>query len=189
MADDERWVGRLLVATPRLEHPTFRRTVILLLDHADGGAFGVVVNRPLEVDVAAVLPAWQPWVSAPRYLFQGGPVGLDSALGVVAVPSAPGGRTPVGVDRVVASFGLLDLDLEPADVVAQVPDLRIFAGYAGWSAGQLEEEVAEGSWWVLDARPEDPFAADPQELWHRVLRRQPSDLALYSTWPDDLTLN
>ncbi|HZI98302.1 MAG TPA: YqgE/AlgH family protein, partial [Actinomycetales bacterium] len=78
-------VGRLLVATPRLDHPTFRRAVILLLDHDEEGALGVVVNRPMAVDVDAVLPTWQPLATVPGRLYSGGPVAVDSALGLVAV--------------------------------------------------------------------------------------------------------
>ena len=80
-------VGRLLVATPLLEHPTFRRTVVLLLDHDDDGALGVVVNRPSAVDVEAVLPHWQRLATVPGRLFAGGPVQQDSALGLVTVPA------------------------------------------------------------------------------------------------------
>ena len=86
MAGLARLTGRLLVATPRLTDPNFRRTVVLMLDHGDDGALGIVVNRPLEVSVSAVLPSWQPYATEPGRLFQGGPVALDSALGVVAVP-------------------------------------------------------------------------------------------------------
>jgi len=86
LPDGRRLVGRLLVATPSLRSPAFSRTVVLLLDHGDEGALGVVLNRPMEVEVAAVLPDWQPYVTEPGVLFQGGPVALDSALGLVSVP-------------------------------------------------------------------------------------------------------
>jgi len=85
--------GRLLVASPHLVDPNFHRTVVLLLDHNDEGAFGVVLNRPLPVEVDAVLPGWQDVVSHPEGLFQGGPVGLDGALGI-AVPAADPARRP-----------------------------------------------------------------------------------------------
>src|SRR3954470_14766577 len=103
--------GRLLVASPRLADANFRRSVVLVLDHGDDGALGVVVNRPLEVDVSAVLPAWQPSAPMPALLFRGGPVALDSALGVLAVPGAD--DEPVGVRRILGSLGLVDLDTPP----------------------------------------------------------------------------
>lgn len=180
--------GRLLVATPRLEHPTFRRAVVLLLDHGEDGALGVVVNRPTDVDVDAVLPAWQPFVAVPGRLFQGGPVALDSALGLVAVPGSEDDE-PLGVRRLSGSLGLVDLDTPPEVVVPELTGLRIFAGYSGWGAGQLEGEIADGSWYVLEAEPGDAFTDNPEDLWADVLRRQGGDLALVATFPDDPALN
>jgi len=183
----DRLIGRLLVATPTLEDPNFRRTVVLVLDHSDDGALGIVVNRPLDVDVAAVLPAWQPYTTNPGRLFQGGPVQLDSALGLVAVPGD--GREPDGVRRIIGSLGLVDLDTPPDALAGDVAGLRIFAGYAGWSSGQLEDEIGEGAWYVVDSEPRDPFTDAPEGLWRAVLRRQRGDLALVSTYPDDPTMN
>jgi putative transcriptional regulator len=187
MAGVARLTGRLLVATPRLTDPNFRRAVVLMLDHGDDGALGIVVNRPLEVDVAAVLPGWQPYATAPGRLFQGGPVALDSALGVVAVPGDD--VEPMGVRRIIGSLGLVDLDTPPQVVVGGVAGLRIFAGYAGWSGGQLEEEIRDGAWYVIEAEPRDPFTDSPQVLWRDVLRRQRGELALVSTYPEDPSLN
>lgn len=187
MAGVTRLTGRLLVATPRLTDPNFRRTVVLMLDHGDDGALGIVVNRPLEVNVSAVLPSWQPYATEPGRLFQGGPVALDSALGVVAVPGDD--AEPMGVRRIIGSLGLVDLDTPPQVVAGGVAGLRIFAGYAGWSGGQLEEEIHEGAWYVVDSEPRDPFSDAPHRLWREVLRRQRGDLALVSTYPEDPTLN
>ena len=179
--------GRLLVATPTLVDPNFRRAVVLLLDHNDDGALGLVVNRPLEVDVSAVLPAWQPYATDPGRLFQGGPVELDSALGLVAVPGDS--QEPLGVRRLVGSIGLVDLDAPPEVVAGELAGLRIFAGYAGWSDGQLEREIEEGAWYVVGSESSDAFTASPQTLWRSVLRRQGGDLALVSTFPEDPALN
>jgi putative transcriptional regulator len=175
--------GRLLVATPVLGDPNFRRTVVLMLDHTEAGALGVVLNRPLVAEVSTVLPAWQKHVTAPRRLFQGGPVGLDSALGVVVVPGDD--AEPPGVRRLVGSLGLVDLDTAPSGLSDAVTGLRIFAGYSGWGAGQVEKEIAAGSWFVVEAESRDPFTPEPERLWTSVLRRQRGDLALVSTFPDD----
>lgn len=177
----------MLVATPLLEDPSFRRAVVFVLDHGDDGALGIVVNRPLDVGVATVLPDWQPFVTAPGSLFQGGPVARDSALGIVTVPGDD--EDPVGVRRIIGSFGLIDLDAPPEVVAGGVAGLRIFAGHAGWSAGQVEQEIGQGAWYVLDAESRDPFSDRPGTLWHQVLRRQRGDLALLSTYPEDPTLN
>lgn len=187
MAVSERLVGRLLVATPLLTDPNFTRSVVLVLDHNDEGALGIVVNRPLEVDVSAVLPAWQPHVTAPGRLFRGGPVALDSALGVVAVPA--GAAEPVGVRRIIGSLGLVDLDTPPQVVSGGVTGLRIFAGYAGWGDGQVEGEIDEGAWYVVDAEPRDAFSDEPQLLWSQVLRRQRGELSFMATFPADPAQN
>jgi len=155
MGKEPRLVGRLLVASPTLTDPNFLRSVVLMLDHNDDGALGVVVNRPLDVDVRAVLPGWQPHVTAPGRLFKGGPVALDSALGVVAVPGERG--EPVGVKRIIGALGLVDLDTPPEVVVGGVTGLRIFAGYAGWGAEQLvamwgHPDQTEGPLHLLDER-------------------------------------
>jgi putative transcriptional regulator len=179
--------GRLLVASPTLEDANFRRTVILMLDHGNDGALGLVVNRPMEVDVSSVLPAWQPYTTAPGRLFQGGPVQLDSALGLVAMPG--NGAEAVGVRLLNGSIGLVDLDAPPEVIASGLAGLRIFAGYAGWAAGQLEGEIGEGSWYVVDSEPRDAFSDYPERLWREVLRRQRGRLAMISTFPDDPSQN
>lgn len=184
--------GRLLVATPELGEGTFERSVVLLLDHDEDGALGVVINRPTPVDVAEVLPTWQPLATEPGVLFQGGPVALDSALGLAVVPGT-GEDEPLGWRRVVGRLGLVDLDTPPEVLAAEVTRLRIFAGYAGWGAGQLEDELAQGAWYVVQAEPggefDDAFSAAPDQLWRAVLRRQGGDLAMVSTYIDDPSLN
>lgn len=185
--------GRLLVATPELGDGTFDRSVVLLLDHDESGALGVVINRPTPVDVADVLPTWHQLASEPGVLFQGGPVALDSALGLAVVPHTDDDAEPLGWRRVVGRLGLVDLDTPPEVLGAEVSRLRIFAGYAGWGAGQLEDELVHGAWYVVPADPggsfDDAFSATPDRLWRAVLRRQGGDLAMVSTYLDDPSLN
>ena len=185
--------GRLLVATPALGDSNFERAVVLLLDHDEDGALGVVINRPTAVEVGDVLPGWYPLASDPCVLFEGGPVALESALGLALVPEDDEeDDEPVGFRRVVGPLGLVDLDAPPEVLAALVTRLRIFTGYAGWSAGQLEDELEQGAWYVVDARlvgSGDPFTEAPAELWRAVLRRQGGDLAMVSTYLDDPSLN
>ena len=185
--DGLRLVGRLLVATPDLADPNFARSVVLVLQHDDDGALGVVVNRASPVPVGDVLPTWQVLTTSPQVLFQGGPVARDSALGLARVEEKT--ETPIGWRRLEGPVGLVDLDTPTELVSGGLDDLRIFAGYAGWQGGQLEAEIGTGSWYVVDARPEDAFVADPAMLWRAVLRRQVGELALVSTYPDDPTMN
>jgi putative transcriptional regulator len=182
--------GSLLVAAPTMADPNFARAIVLLLDAGHDGALGVVLNRPTELAVASVLAPWAEVVSEPDVLFQGGPVETDSALAVADVlePLA-GDQEPVGWRRVFESTGLVDLDAPVELLAPAVSALRIFAGYAGWSAGQLEGEIAEGAWYVVPAEVGDPFLDDPSGLWATVLRRQGGQLAMLATMPAEPTLN
>ncbi|MCP2334947.1 YqgE/AlgH family protein [Actinomadura rupiterrae] len=185
-------VGTLLVATPQLDDPNFRRTVVLVVEHdGDGGTLGVVLNRPTEVPVDRVLPPWAELVTVPSVVFQGGPVALDNALALARLPGEdePLGWRALDGDAAVARVGLVDLDAPPALLAPELLQLRVFAGYAGWGAGQLLGEIEEGAWYLVSAEAGDVFAAEPDRLWQQVLRRQAGDLAFVSTFPDDPTMN
>lgn len=179
--------GKLLVATPLTGGTVFRRSVVLVLQHDEEGAQGVVLNRPLHASVSAVLPPWQEYVTAPPNVFQGGPVALDSALGLVTVPGDQ--LEPLGVRRLFGGLGLVDLDVPPVVVMPGVAGLRIFAGYAGWTDGQLEQEIRAGGWYVVEAEARDAFTSEPETLWSSVLRRQRGNLAFVASLPEDPTMN
>lgn len=182
--------GRLLVATPALADPNFDRAVVLLLDHDEEGSLGVVLNRPTPVDVADILQAWAGLAGEPGVVFQGGPVSLDAALGVAVVPGGTSGDDgPLGWRRVRGAIGLVDLETPPELLAPAVGSLRIFAGYAGWGPGQLEDELEEGAWYVVESEPGDISSPDPERLWRQVLRRQRNELAMVATYPDDPSLN
>lgn len=181
-------VGRLLVATP-LTGDFFARTVILVLHHDEDGAHGLVLNRPLEAAVEVVLPEWQPFVTRPGVLFQGGPVGMETAMGLVSVPGHEAGDSPLGTRLLFGGIGLVDLDAPAPLVVPEIAGFRIFVGYAGWTGGQLEDEIARGAWYVLPREPRDPFFGDGEDLWRQVLLRQRNSLSLVTTATDHPELN
>jgi len=179
--------GKLLVASPVLVDPNFADTVVLLLDADDSGALGVILNRPSAVPVGEVLDQWAGIVGSPDVLFRGGPVGPDGALALARL--ADPDDEPVGWRGTFDGIGLIDLD-SPVELVAgSLHAMRVFAGYAGWGAGQLDAEVAEGSWYVVESEPGDLFRADVSGLRRDVLRRQPGELAWASTRPLDPNLN
>lgn len=179
--------GMLLVAAPTLIDPNFADSVVLLLDVDDNGALGVVLNRPLDVAVSEVLHDWADVVSSPEVLYLGGPVSTEGALAVGRLADAD--DAPVGWRTVFERFGIVDLDTPVELVEGSLAALRIFAGYAGWGAGQLAAEITEGSWYVVPCEPGDVFRGDPTDLWRDVLRRQPGELAWHSTQPLDPNLN
>ena len=179
--------SRLLVATPLLVEPTFNRTVILLLEHNDeAGALGLVLNRPADAPVEDVVPSVADLATDPGVLFSGGPVSPSTAL---ALGLAKSGAEPEGWTAVLPPIVTVDLDHDPALLATSLRALRVFAGYAGWAPGQLEAEIAEGAWYVVDALPGDPFLAEPEALWRAVLRRQGWPLAAVALAPRDPTMN
>ena len=178
--------GVLLVASPILGDPNFRRTVVYVLDHRTDGSVGVVLNRPSDVTLLDVLPQWFDLASAPRILFVGGPVETNAAL---CLAEARAGVTPPGWTEVSGPVGLADLDTDPGAVERDLHQVRVFAGYAGWGAGQLAEEIAEGAWLVVAGHPADVFADPGADLWQDVLRRQGGVVALLATYPEDPRLN
>jgi len=182
--------GRLLVANPLLPDPNFDRTVVMLLAYSDEGALGLVLNRPSDTMLAAPLPRWEHLAAAPAVVFVGGPLQHQAVICLARAFGHPAASMPpVGWTAVLPEVGTLDLDMEPEGLHALFSHLRVFAGYAGWSAGQLEAELDAGAWWILDAQPDDPFCDEPDDLWKRVLRRQRGSLALVAAYPDDPMLN
>jgi putative transcriptional regulator len=184
----ESMTGQLLVATPTLKDPNFDRTVVLLVAHETGGALGVVLNRATEVAVADVLGGWGDLAGEPAVLFEGGPVQPESAI-CLARSRPEVTKRITGFHRVAGTLGTVDLSGDPERLRDSVAGIRVFAGYSGWSAGQLEEEIAAGSWFVFDALPSDPFINRPDDLWAMVLRRQGDILAAVAHFPPDPSLN
>jgi putative transcriptional regulator len=183
----ESLAGKLLVASPLLVDPNFRRSVVLMCLHVENGAMGLILNRPVETAlVSDHLPEWTQAVAPPGVLFRGGPVEPASALALARIveeePRVP--WTPIAHHT-----GLIDLSRSPDEFVALIDRVRIFGGYAGWGAVQLQDELAEKAWFVLESWPSDLFTDHPESLWSDVLRRQGGDLALMAHYPDDPSLN
>jgi len=179
--------GKLLVAAPRLADPNFSRTVVLVLAHSDQGAVGLVLNRPTMTLVSSPLPEWDELASAPAVVFVGGPVSEGSICLAQVKPQISVPET--GYLPLHGSLGTVDLEADPAFVSPCIEKLRIFAGYGGWAPGQLEDEIGQEAWYVLDPVEEDAFSEDPGGLWKRVLRRQGGKLALVAAYPPDPSLN
>lgn len=174
--------GRILVARPELHEPNFDGTLTLILEHSDEGALGLVLNRPSRLEMSEAFPDWDDLAVAPGYVFAGGPVDRDALIAL--------GRSRTTEGGLVLGAHPIDLDDQPALVAAEGMDgVRIFAGYAGWAAGQLEGEIANAGWWVVGATIDDLFTEDPINLWAQVLRRQGGELQWYAHFPVDPSLN
>jgi putative AlgH/UPF0301 family transcriptional regulator len=181
--------GSLLVAMPSLTDPTFAGTVVFVLDHNDSGTLGVVLGRPSQVEIRDVLPGWCDLAVDPGVFHVGGPCETDTALCLAVCPGATPGEDS-GLRRVAGDVHLVDLDADPAGLAGQVHGLRVFAGYAGWSPGQLAGEIAEGAWACVPGSPDDVLSAQAgPQLWRRVMGRQTGRLAVLSTAPCDPSSN
>ena len=175
--------GHLLIAGFSLLDPNFRRTVVLLGHHDEEGAVGVVLNRESEFEVAAAVPPLAALVGPGERLFFGGPVSAQSAV-VLADFEHPENAEVVAFD----SVGFLPEETD-SDAIGGLRRARVFAGYAGWGAGQLETELEEGSWLTEAAMATDVFTGDPEGLWSTVIRRKGPAFRLMSTMPFDPDLN
>jgi putative transcriptional regulator len=186
-ADD--LIGRLLVASPQLGDPNFERSVILMLDHGPDGALGVVLNRPTGLPVDEILDVWRDQAEAapPGVVFRGGPVSPDAVIGLARTeaPEIDESQWRLVLDGV----GTVDLAVAPDEQPVAVAGVRMFAGYAGWSPDQLEDELSEGAWIVLDAVVADVFTEEADALWHDVLQRQGGKLALLAAYPPHPSVN
>jgi putative transcriptional regulator len=171
--------GQLLISSPLLQDPNFRRTVVLMTHHDDEGAMGLVLSRPSEIRVADAVPELAD-LPGDELVYVGGPVQPEAVVVLVEHESEP--ELPI-VGNI--AFMQADADVDELDTVRA----RVFAGYSGWGPGQLEGELDESSWIVVPAEPDDAFAADPDELWRTVLQRKGGKFALIATMPYDPKLN
>jgi putative transcriptional regulator len=173
----------LLVALPPLVDENFDRTVVLMLEHTDEGALGVVLNRPSERPVMDLLEGWADLTSPPSVLFEGGPVETDAVIGLALSGGPDDSPRPS-----VGDIGTVDLTAAPEEA-PRLRALRLFAGYAGWAPQQLEQELAAGAWVAVDGTVDDAFGADPSTLWRSVLRRQGGTVAWMANYPDEPAVN
>ncbi len=176
--------GHLLIAAPGLLDPNFARTVVLLGEHGDEGAMGVVLNRRTDASVDEAIPALSELLDATEPVYIGGPV-QPQAVVVLGEFDDPSAAAAVVMGRV----GFLPSEIEGGPTLEGIGRTRVFAGYAGWGPGQLESELSEQAWIVEPATPDDVFTEDPDGLWSTVLRRKGGAFTLVSTMPLDPTRN
>jgi putative transcriptional regulator len=175
--------GQLLVASPSLLDPNFRRTVVLVTEHNAEGAAGLVLNRPSEAEVVEAVPQLEPLADDGEHVWVGGPVEQNAVLVLGEFLDPDDAAVPL-----FGSLGFPALD-EPDDVVPLTTRRRIFAGYAGWGSGQLEDELAREDWILEPASNDDAFTQAPDELWADVLRRKGGIYELVARMPEDPSVN
>lgn len=178
--------GQLLVSIPDLGDENFDQSVVLVIEHDEQGALGLVLNHPSATPVVEHLPTLEPLLASPAVFFLGGPVAVGGllALGRRRLDRPATHATEVaGPVVLVEPQALVDDEVDGLDVV------RMFTGYSGWAPGQLDAELASGAWHLLGPMPDDVFTSDPDHLWRSVMRRQGGRLASQGMYPDDLSVN
>lgn len=174
--------GQLLIAAPMLVDPNFHRTVVLIMEHTDEGALGVVLNRPTELPVGEAVPDLAELADGDP-VFAGGPVQPQA---VIALAEHTG---PVGEEAVCGPIAPIQVSDDIDDIGGHVARVRVFAGYAGWGAGQLESELERDDWIVEPAQNDDAFTESPDHLWADVLRRKGGIYELVARMPEDPSVN
>jgi putative transcriptional regulator len=170
----------LLVSMPQMADPNFARTVVLLCDYNEQGAFGLVVNRQLPE------PAWQLirtkppiQVNSELRLWMGGPVDLQRAW--VLMSEAQG---PDDEHREICPGVILSVSQELTLQLLQAPPTpraRVIVGYSGWGPGQLDKELAESAWLTTDVDAGLIFGVAPEDMWETAIRRLGADPAAFQT--------
>src|SRR5437588_4242260 len=174
--------GNLLVSSPGLLDPNFRKTVVLIAHHDDEGAMGLVLSRPSGVAAAEAVSALDGLPGGGDPVFVGGPVQPDAFMVLAEFDDVSEAAAPIFAD-----VGFVGAEASP--VALAIRRLRLFAGYAGWGPGQLEAELDEPSWIVVPAEADDAFADDPDELWRTVVQRKGGPFSIMENMPFDPELN
>jgi len=174
--------GKLLVSSPALVDPNFRKTVVLVAHHDDDGAMGLVLSHPSEVAAVDAVPVLGGLPGADDPVFVGGPVQPEAFMVLAEFDDVGQAAAPI-----MGGLGFMPADAEPDELA--IRRLRLFAGYSGWGEGQLEDELEADSWIVVDAQADDAFADDPDELWRSVLQRKGGAYSIMENMPFDPGLN
>jgi putative transcriptional regulator len=176
--------GQLLIASATLVDPNFQRTVVLVAEHSDEGAMGVVLNRPSPVIAAEAVPILASLVGDAEPVYVGGPV-QPGAVVALAEYEEPDLAAAIAF----ADVGFLPAEADSDELAGTLRRVRVYAGYAGWSPGQLEAELEEEAWIVEPAVADDVFASDADLLWPAVLTRKGGQFALLARMPLDPSVN
>jgi putative transcriptional regulator len=158
-------IGRFLIAKPQVAG-FFAESVIVLVDHADTGSLGLIVNRPIESTLAELVPELESARGHDEPAFLGGPVSTDQMILLVHSATPPRGAEAV-VDSVFVS-GSRDTLRSLLEKPKKDVELRAYVGYAGWAPGQLEAEIARGDWLVAQGDAASVFTRSPDALWRKL---------------------
>jgi len=181
--------GVLLVASPDMPDPNFRRSIVYLVEHDHNGSLGVVLTRRSEMEVAEVLPVWSELCAVPEVFHIGGPVKPDTGIALAVLRTGVDGSRFSCLQRIDGRVHVVDLDGDPDLLRDSVEGMRVFVGYTGWAPGQLQAELDRGDWYVTPSLPGDLVSPARVDVWGEVLRRQELPLPLWATYVPDGEVN
>jgi putative transcriptional regulator len=176
--------GKLLIASPALVDPNFARAVVLVAEHSPDGTLGLVLNRPSDSSVTESVDELRGVVNPGDPVFVGGPVQTDAVMVLAEFSDAD-----LAAALVLEDIGFLPAEADMDVIAASTRRARVFAGHSGWAPGQLDGELEEGAWIVLDALPDDVFSPDTDELWGIALERKGGAYAQLARVPEDPSVN
>ena len=177
--------GNMLLDGGQLKGSFFNRAVVLICQHNLEGAFGLVLNRKTENTIDEVLTAELPAALRVYPLFLGGPVQPGALSYLHSDAFMPEANVIENLSLGHSMESLIDL----GESMSSSKQVRIFAGYAGWSPGQLEDEIKRKSWLIHPASIDLVFSAEPERLWQRILQKKGAAFRLLAEAPDDPSLN
>ena len=177
--------GQLLLDSGQLRGSFFQRTVVLICQHDPEGAFGLVLNRATGSNVGEMIVADLPERLKGCPLFLGGPVQPSALSFLHSDAFLPDGNVMANLSLGHTLDGLVEI----GDSFSPSQKIKLFVGYAGWSPGQLEDEMKRNAWVTHPASLDLVFDADPTQLWQSILRQKGWKYKLLAQMPEDLTLN
>ncbi len=161
--------GKFLVASRNVEDPRFRETVILLIKYDSEGAMGLIVNRSTDARLSEVFSEIKGLQKRNDTFFVGGPVGLNQVFVLIRSKHPPDESLLIPRDIYITSN--IDSFKRIVENAEADERFRVYAGYAGWSPGQLEMEVSRGDWHIIKADAETIFDRDPSSIWQELIVR------------------
>lgn len=176
--------GQLLIASPALIDPNFARTVVLIAEHNEDGALGVVLNRRTPATISDAVPPLESVVGGEEHIHVGGPVSQEGVLLLAEFEDRE-----ESLRLVFGNVGFLAAEADDEALAPKVNRVRAFAGHSGWGPDQLEAELAREDWVIDEATTDDVFTKDPEALWSGVLERKGGQFALLARMPPDPSVN
>lgn len=176
--------GRLLISTPDISGGIFSRSVVLIIEHNEEGAFGLILNKRNNSMNLKIKNSFDYFSE----IYEGGPVENDKIF--IIVKGKPVSEYSLEIDsEFYLTERIEDIILGILEGKITMKDFKVFAGYSGWSKGQLEEEIRQKMWAVVEPYNLDYTLANDQSLWKKIMQNLGGEFLLWANTPDDVSMN